>query len=48
MGDDELEDVRWFGRAELAAAVAGRAAPLAVPPRLAIARRLMELWLTEG
>ena len=45
--DDELEDVRWFTRGELEAAVAGNGA-LGVPPRLAIARRLIDGWLAEG
>jgi NAD+ diphosphatase len=43
--DAELEDVRWFERAEVAAAVAGRDSPLGLPPRFAIARRLLEHWL---
>jgi NAD+ diphosphatase len=43
--DDELEDVRWFSRAEVAAAVEERDSPLGVPPRFAIARRLLEAWL---
>jgi NAD+ diphosphatase len=43
--DRELEDVRWFERAEIEAAVQEREAPLGVPPRLAIARRLMEHWV---
>ena len=43
--DEELEDVRWFERAEVAAAVEGREGPLGVPPRFAIARRLLEAWL---
>jgi NAD+ diphosphatase len=43
--DAELEDVRWFERAEVAAAVRGEDGPLGVPPRLAIARRLLEHWL---
>ena len=38
--DDELQDVRWFGFEEVAAP--GR--PL-LPPRSAIARRLIEGWL---
>jgi NAD+ diphosphatase len=46
--DGELEDVRWFARSDLADAVAGRPAPLGVPPRLAIARRLMEHWLVTS
>ncbi|MEA2321974.1 MAG: diphosphatase [Solirubrobacteraceae bacterium] len=45
--DRELEDVRWFSRGELARAVAGEG-ELEVPPRLAIARRLIEGWLERG
>jgi NAD+ diphosphatase len=54
--DPELEDVRWFTRAEVKAASAheddweevpaGEVA-LLLPPRLAIARRLIEHWLGE-
>jgi NAD+ diphosphatase len=44
--DAELEDVRWFTRDDVAAAVAERDdGPLGVPPRFAIARRLLERWL---
>jgi NAD+ diphosphatase len=44
--DAELEDVRWFSREQVAAAVEGRDdGPLGVPPRFAIARRLLEAWL---
>jgi NAD+ diphosphatase len=43
--DEELADVRWFERAQIAAAVEGREAPLGLPPRFAIARRLLEAWL---
>ena len=56
IGDDELQDVRWFTRAEIAAAAAedddaawgtpgDAGGPLKLPPRLAIARRLVENWL---
>jgi NAD+ diphosphatase len=45
--DRELEDVRWFQRSELAAAIRGEAAPLQVPPPIAIARRLIEEWLDD-
>ncbi len=54
--DEELEDVRWFGRDEIARA-AGRhdaweapadGAELLLPPPLAIARRLMDGWLRAG
>jgi NAD+ diphosphatase len=37
--DGELEDARWFGAAELAAAGTGM-----LPPRYTIARRLIDLW----
>jgi NAD+ diphosphatase len=39
VGDGELEDVRWFTREEIAAGEAK------LPPRQAIARRLIEEWL---
>ena len=39
VGDDELEDARWFSREELADG------DLILPPRMAIARRLIEAWL---
>jgi NAD+ diphosphatase len=45
--DRELEDVRWVSREELARAVAGEG-DLAVPPPLAIARRLIDGWLARG
>jgi len=44
IGDEELEDVRWFTRAEVQDAVAERG-PLRLPPPLAIARRLLDGWL---
>jgi NAD+ diphosphatase len=67
--EDDVQDVRWFTRAEVAAAAADDVAtqpaspagsggrggepdparpgetPLLLPPRLAIARRLLERWL---
>jgi NAD+ diphosphatase len=54
--EDDIEDVRWFSREEVAAAAAadvqGWGAPVAgepllLPPRLAIARRLIERWLAR-
>jgi len=42
--DGELEDVRWVSRTELEAAAAGRG-NLLLPPRDAIARRLVDEWL---
>lgn len=41
--EGELEDARWFTRAELDAAAEGRG-PFGLPPRLAIARRLIDGW----
>ena len=42
----ELEDARWFTRAEVAGALCGaRDAPFQPPPRAAIARTLLERWL---
>jgi NAD+ diphosphatase len=46
VGDGELEDVRWFSRAELLAVARGET-DLHLPPPLAIARRLIDEWL-EG
>jgi NAD+ diphosphatase len=43
-GDGELDDARWFARAELEAAAAGRG-DVHLPPPLAIARRLIDTWL---
>lgn len=42
--EGEIEDVRWFDRDEVAAAVAGDSR-LGLPERYAIARRLIERWL---
>jgi NAD+ diphosphatase len=57
--DEELQDARWFDRAEIAAAAAEDSdsdwgtpgdpgGELKLPPRLAIARRLVEDWLATG
>ena len=54
--DEELQDVRWFSLEEVVAAAregrddwesppAGARRPLLLPPRSAIARRLIERWL---
>ena len=43
-GDGELEDVRWFARHEVDAALAGASAPLRLPPSISIARHLIERW----
>ena len=43
----ELEDARWFHRQEVAAALAGEPdAPFQAPPKAAIARTLLERWLS--
>jgi len=43
----ELEDARWFTRDEIAASLADPdAGPFQPPPRFAIARTLLEHWLT--
>ena len=44
VNDHELEDTGWFARAQVQAAVEGDT-ELKLPPRLAIARRLIEHWL---
>lgn len=45
-GDDELEDARWFTRAELAAGY--RDGSLRIPNSVSIAYRLIEEWFDEG
>ncbi len=45
----ELEDARWFGRAEVAAAVTGASdAPFVAPPAVAIAHQLLRWWLARS
>ena len=53
--DGELEDARWFGRAEVAQAAHEDAAwdvqdesRLLLPPKVAIARTLIDAWLAGG
>ena len=41
----ELEQARWFNRDEVRAMLAGTHAEAAMPPSIAIARRLSELWV---
>jgi NAD+ diphosphatase len=43
-GDDELDDVRWFSRAELVS-IAREETDFHLPPPLAIARQLIDEWL---
>ena len=47
IGDEELEDARWFTRAQVRDAVEERGT-LRLPPPLAIARRLLDGWLETG
>jgi NAD+ diphosphatase len=45
-GDEELEDVRWFDRAEVAAASSwGSGEALQLPGEVSIARHLLTTWL---
>jgi NAD+ diphosphatase len=44
IGDEELEDARWFTREQVRDATEERG-PLRLPPPLAIARRLLDGWL---
>jgi NAD+ diphosphatase len=44
IGDEELEDVRWFSRKAVEDAIGDRGT-LRLPPPLAIARRLIDGWL---
>jgi NAD+ diphosphatase len=44
--DGELEDVRWFTRDEVAAALAGEESSLQLPPSVSIAHLLLERWAT--
>jgi NAD+ diphosphatase len=46
-GDDELNEVRWFERAEVETAAAGRGDVFLSPP-YSIARRLIDAWLYSG
>ncbi len=49
MDETELEDCRWFPREEVIRMVRGdHPGGLACPPRLAIARHLIEHWLAGG
>ena len=44
---EELEDARWFSRADLVEALAGRGDVLTVPGSLAIAHHLIRAWLAD-
>tara|TARA_R110002049_G_scaffold153669_1_gene318000 strand:- start:321 stop:1244 length:924 start_codon:yes stop_codon:yes gene_type:complete len=43
----ELEDARWFSRDEVRAMLVGRHPDAQLPPSVAIARRLVELWADD-
>lgn len=52
VGDEELDDVRWATREELLEAIRAEEAretdvPLLLPPKLAIARYLVDAWLAR-
>jgi NAD+ diphosphatase len=42
--DGELEDVRWFTREEVGAALAGQSSQLVIPPGISISYFLIERW----
>ncbi len=44
MDNEEMSDVRWFGRDTVLAALEGRSRELAVPQTLAIAHHLIKTW----
>jgi len=43
--DDELEDARWFSRAEILVAI--KDGSLTFPPSVSISRQLIWTWLHE-
>jgi NAD+ diphosphatase len=46
--DGELQDVRWFSRAQVRAALAGEDSVLIMPPSVSIAHLLICRWASEG
>jgi NAD+ diphosphatase len=46
-GDGELEDVQWFSREEVGAALAGRSTRLVLPPGISISYFLVERWFAR-
>lgn len=46
--DGELEDVRWFTRAEVGEGLAGASADLVLPPGISISYFLVERWFRRG
>ena len=46
--DDEMNDVRWFSRDEVSAALQGKNDTLNVPQPIAIAHHLITAWVNGG
>jgi NAD+ diphosphatase len=46
--DEEMNDVRWFSRDEVAAALQGKNDSLNVPQPIAIAHHLITAWVNGG
>jgi NAD+ diphosphatase len=46
--DGELEDVRWFTRQEIGAALSGRSTSLVMTPGISISYFLIERWFARG
>jgi NAD+ diphosphatase len=46
--DGELQDVRWFSREEVGAALSGRNAQLVIPPGISISHFLIERWVARA
>lgn len=46
--DGELEDVRWFSREEIGAALLGRSTELVMTPGISISYFLIERWFARG
>lgn len=46
--DGELEDVRWFTRDEIGAALSGRSSALVMTPGISISYFLIERWFARG
>ncbi|WP_394693844.1 NAD(+) diphosphatase [Hyphobacterium sp.] len=44
----ELEDARWFSRDEIRAMLSGAHPEADIPPKIAIARRLLEVWASRS
>lgn len=45
--EHELEKARWFSRSDVIAMLEGRHSYVDVPPKIAIARRLLEVWSAD-